>query len=71
MGVPFIDLGPGRGLGKRWSCDDLFQVLDSATCETAPEKKKTSRKIRLIDRPLYGKSRKEQVAIIMGSKTLQ
>ena len=62
-----VDLGAGRGLGQRWMRDDIMRAIDGATI--APVSKQESKpRPRLVDRPLYGKSRKEQVAAIMGDR---
>lgn len=73
MGVAVIDLGPGRGLGKRWSRDEVLAAIEGATIFTQPKdaKEAVTRKPRLTDRPLYGKSRKEQIALILGAGPVQ
>ena len=65
--VPMVDFGVGRGLGKRWMRDDIMSAIEGATIRI-PDKAEKSRVPRMIDRPLYGKSRKEQLDAIQGGR---
>ena len=67
-GVNPISLGTGRGLGLRWNKIEVEAAIAGAVLVLSDKEEKKPRRPPLAKRPLVGRSTKEQLALIYGSK---
>lgn len=67
-GVNPISLGTGRGLGLRWNKIEVEAAIAGTVLVLPDKEEKKTQRQPLDKRPLVGRSTKEQLALINGSK---